>query len=49
MELTDAQVQEINDYIRKYAKKHNITEEQAKEHLMVKLFKKWKGDTYGFK
>lgn len=33
-ELTQNQ---IKDYIKKYATKHHITEEEAKEHLMVKL------------
>lgn len=42
--MTKEQKQEVKNYIRKYAKKHKITEEQAKEHLMVKLYEKWKED-----
>ena len=29
--------EKINDYIKKYSIKHHITEEEAKEHIMVKI------------
>ncbi len=35
--MSTEQEQEIKDYIQKYAEKHHITVDEAKEHLMCKL------------
>ena len=32
---------DILDYVAKYAKKHHITEEEAKEHIMCILYSKY--------
>lgn len=28
---------QLNEYIRKYCLKHQVTEEEAKKHLMIKI------------
>lgn len=43
--ITEQQKKEVLDYIHKYAVKHGITEEEAKNHLMVKAYENWKADS----
>lgn len=35
---------EIRDYIKKYAIKHNVSEDEAKEHIMCKIISKYYED-----
>ena len=44
--MTEKQEQEIKNYIHKYAIKHHITDEEAKEHVMCKLFQKYKENSH---
>ena len=39
--MTEKIEKEINDYIKKYAIKHNVSKEEAKEHAIVKITEKY--------
>lgn len=45
--LVEIYEEKINAYTEKYAKKHHITKEDAKEHVMVKYYREFVYKTRG--